>query len=81
MLEEKGNKGAYLDSSHPGLHTLFAAFAVHDAWATTASEESIDLELTSCFAEVGNLFAGGDVVSSDQGMVERGHYLDLISST
>lgn len=56
----------------PVSHTLLFTFAVHDAGAAATPEESIAGVFVGCLAEVGDLFARGDVVSPDQGM-EEGH--------
>jgi hypothetical protein len=57
-----------LDGGHPFLDGFLAAFAIHDAGATPASEECITVELAGRFPQMRNLLARGDVVSANQSM-------------
>lgn len=61
-----------LNGRNPVFHSLLVTFAIHDAGIATAPEEGIAGVFVGCLAEVGYLFARGDVVSPDQGM-EEGH--------
>lgn len=61
-----------LNGRNPVSHTLLVTFAIHDAGIATAPKKGIAGVFVGCLAEVGYLFARGDVVSPDQGM-EEGH--------
>jgi hypothetical protein len=64
-----------MNGRNPVSHALLATFAVHDAGTATAPKEGIAAIFVGCLAEVGYLFAGGDVVSPDQSM-EEGHRME-----
>ena len=66
-----------LDGGNPFADSILTPFAVHDTGAPAAPEKSIDVILSRCFAEMGNLLAGGDVMGADEG-VEEGHWCDLM---
>lgn len=61
-----------LNGRNPVSHTLLVTFAIHDAGIATAPKKGMAGVFVGCLAEVGYLFARGDVVSPDQGM-EEGH--------
>ena len=57
-----------LHGSHPLPHALLAPPTVHDAWSTAAPYQGVAVVLLGSLAEVGYLFAGCDVMGSDQGV-------------
>ena len=68
---------ADLNSGNPFADSILTPFAVHDTGAPAAPEKSIDVILSRCFAEMGNLLTGGNVVGADES-VEKGHWYDVM---
>jgi hypothetical protein len=76
-LQKKWTGIADLNSGNPFSNPILTAFAVHDTGAPAAPEKSIDVILSRCFAQMGNLLAGGDVVGADE-RVEEGHWYEVM---
>lgn len=64
------NRETNLDSGDPFSDSILPALAVHNSRAASAPEKRVALILARCLAEMGNLFARGDVMGADESVKE-----------
>jgi hypothetical protein len=62
-----------LNIVHPPIYSIFLALDIHHTWSAAVTQEDVDIVKCGRLLELGHFFPGGDMMCSDQRVMEALH--------